>query len=285
MSGKTRKRVLPAGWYPHSKGETAEILGEWKREHDEESSMERGSAFSAVVPHAGWGFSGKLAFRSILLLRPSCDTVVVVGGHMRPGEGVLAATEDAYETPFGAAEADGEYISALGKYLKKRNIDMWEDSVPDNTVEVNLPFVRYLFPESRVVWLRTGAGDESRELGRICREVASELDRELCVIGSTDLTHYGPGYGFTPAGTGEKAYRWVKEENDAAIVDAMVSMKSEDVIRLGNEEKAACSAGAAVAAIEFARENGVDRGSLVGYSSSYEVHPGSSFVGYAGIVY
>lgn len=280
MSSTIRKRVLPTGWYPTTERETRQLLDQWREEYfEKEGELDR-KAVSAVVPHAGWSFSGKIAFHTIMHLKEEVDTVVVVGGHMHKGEGVVVAEEEGYETPFGTLEADGDLHSALSGAMKVK-----EDRFPDNTVEVNLPFIPYLFPRSNALWVRVGSGEEAKELGRVCAAVAEKVGKKVVLIGSTDLTHYGPSYGFTPVGTGKSAYEWVKNENDAAIVDAMRLMDSDAVLQHGNVDKAACSAGAAAAAIEFARAYRVESGVLQRYGSSYELYPGDSFVGYAGLYY
>ncbi len=286
MSDTVRPRTLPAGWYPSSEKETEHILDEWEKEWRSEAEGAERRGISAVVPHAGWAFSGKLAYKTIRYLSADCDSVIVVGGHMHKGEGLLVAQEDGFETPFGPLMSDKEFVDRLSRRARNENsVTVGADKVPDNTVEVNLPFVKKLFPDRNVVWLRAGAGAEARVLGRLCAETAEELEKKVVVIGSTDLTHYGPSFGFTPKGTGDDAYRWVKEENDGAIVEAMRNMDAEEVLRIGNEHKAACSSGAAAAAISFAEHKGVEKGRVIGYASSHDVHPGDSFVGYAGIVY
>ena len=286
MSDTVRPRILPAGWYPNSERETEQILEEWETEWRAEAVGAERSGLAAIVPHAGWAFSGKLAYKTIRCLAADCDSVIVVGGHMHRGEGLRAAQEEGFETPFGPLMSDRDFIERLSRRVREENaVSLDADTVPDNTVEVNLPFVKQLFPGSSAVWLRAGAGTEAELLGRLCAEISEELEKQVVLIGSTDLTHYGPSYGFTPKGTGEQAFRWVKEENDGAIIEAMLKMETGEVLRLGNEHKAACSSGAAAAAISFAEYMGVKKGRLVGYASSHDVHPGNSFVGYAGIVY
>ena len=105
------------------------------------------------------------------------------------------------------------------------------------------------------------------------------------MAGSTDLTHYGPSYGFAPAGTGTRALRWVREVNDHRFIESLLAMEFKTALERALTERSACSAGGALAALSFARENGVTKGELVRYSTSFDVHPGDSFVGYAGILY
>lgn len=272
-----RKRVLPPGWYPADENETRSILNQWE---ESIQAPEAQTGVAAIVPHAGWSFSGKLAYKTMRLLNSSSKIVVVIGGHMRPGDGIAIAEESYFETPFGPVPAAEEFKDKLYEQA-----DVKIDRNPDNTVEVQLPIVRYLFPEAEIVWLRVGAGREAVQLGRICAGIAGTLGETVSLIGSTDLTHYGPNYGFAPKGVGPAAVEWAQQDNDAGIIQQMLEMKPDDVLHWGNRQKAACSAGAAAAAIEFAAKMGTEEGVLVGYESSYSVHPNSSFVGYAGVIY
>lgn len=274
-----RKRSLPAGWYP----EDAVGIDDWIEEWTRRSSTADASAARAVagvVPHAGWYFSGEPAFRVIRAIDPSVETVVVVGGHLPARGPVLAAVEEAFETPVGPLRADGELLRTITERLS------WSpDGEPDNTVEVQLPLIRRLLPDARVISLRAPAGDAAVALGRIIAECARLRKRRVAVIGSTDLTHYGPQYRFTPAGMGEQALRWVKEKNDAGMIGCMLSMDAEASIRYALKHRAACSPGGAAAAITFARAVGADAAKLLAYLTSRDRGPASSFVGYAAITY
>ncbi len=275
---KVRKRHLPPGWYPDTEsGTRAKIesllagLGA-----PEESAY----AAAGIIPHAGWDYSGRLALDTIRRMGRKPETLAVVGGHLSPGARVHAGFDEAYETPLGDIAADRELLQAVGNV-----IDLEEDSVPDNTVEVQLPLVKYLYPESRVVAFRAPPAQAALELGRAIHTEARGLNREVVVLGSTDLTHYGPAYGFSPKGGGEKAVEWVKEVNDRRFLKAVLSLSLNDAIDLALQEQSACSAGAAVAAAEFARQRGAVEGVLIQYTTSWDVYPASSFVGYAAIVY
>jgi len=232
------------------------------------------------VPHAGWAYSGRLAFKTLRMLNNDCDVVAVIGGHMMAGSGVVAAFEDEIETPLGSLVVAKDLLESL-----KRQIQVEPDKRPDNTVEIQLPMIKYLFPEATTIWLRVGAGEESMDLGRSLAGAAAESGVKICVAGSTDLTHYGPDYGFTPAGYGGDSYEWARKVNDAGIIQKMVEMNPRAVLEWGNVKKAACSAGAAAAAIEYAEAMGCEEGVLTGYENSCDLNPGNSFVGYAGILY
>jgi AmmeMemoRadiSam system protein B len=273
---RVRKRYLPPGWYPGAEEKARAAIEAMERSAN--PGPEQGIA--GIVPHAGWEFSGGLAFEVLSRISRSMDTIVIIGGHLGPADGILCAFEDSYETPFGPITADLELLAAI-----RAAVPVTEDRTADNTVEVQLPFVKYLFPHAKVLGMRASPSRDADRLGRALAEAARGLGRKTGVAGSTDLTHYGPSYGFSPAGAGNKALRWVREVNDRRFIDSLLAMEFDSALERALRERSACSAGGALAALSFAHENGTSRGELVRYSTSFDVHPGDSFVGYAGILY
>jgi len=271
-----RPRTLPAGWYPETETQVRRQIESFLQN----AGGAGGTACAGVAPHAGWEFSGRLACRVLRCLEPETQTVAVVGGHLHAGDGVLAAFEDGYETPLGTVSADLELLACLRERLR-----IAEDRWQDNTIEVQLPFVRHLAPRARALGLRVAPSGEALALGEALAACAAQLGRKLAVIGSTDLTHYGPNYGFTPQGTGQAALTWVQEHNDRRLLDSLLALQHERTLELARREHSACSAGAAVAAARFAQLHGSKRGHLLEYATSHDRYPGSSFVGYAAVIF
>ncbi|HET6487535.1 MAG TPA: AmmeMemoRadiSam system protein B, partial [Spirochaetia bacterium] len=266
---RVRRRYLPPGWYPGN----AEVARRKIEEMEEGIRPPSAAGIAGVVPHAGWEFSGRLALEVLKRLSPSMDTMVIIGGHLGPADGLLCAFEDSYDTPLGPVAADLELMEAIGSSIPLR-----EDRYADNTVEVQLPFVRYLFPEVRVLGMRASPSRDAARLGVVVSDAAKRLGRRVAVIGSTDLTHYGAGYGFQPAGIGEHALKWVREVNDRRLIDSLLAMDLDASLSRALGERSACSAGGALAALSFAKTNGIQSGTLVCYATSQDVHPSESFV-------
>jgi AmmeMemoRadiSam system protein B len=273
---KLRKRILPPGWYPHDEASTRRKIESLKSGF----SSQKKKVIAGVVPHAGWEYSGRAALEVILTVKGPVDTCVIIGGHLPQHAGTCAAFEEAYETPFGNIPADLEVLDAL-----KEKVTLNVDSAPDNTVEIQLPFIKYAFPDSKAVWLRTSPSEEAIALGEALYAIAENLKKNFLVLGSTDLTHYGSNYGFTPQGRGEKALQWVKEVNDKRLIDTLLALDLNESLNRANDESSACSVGGAVAAVSYARHYGISTGTLLSYYTSYDVFPHESFVGYAGIIY
>jgi hypothetical protein len=281
-----RKRRLPPGWYPDTAEQTLKEIGEMgglaSGFHDPASALaaDARQACAGILPHAGWHFSGRLALEVLSSLARGIDTIVIIGGHLGSTDRIVSAFEDSYDTPLGELKADLGLLEAL-----RSGLDIREDRERDNTVEVHLPLVRYLAPEALVLGMRAPPSPLAAALGKAIAEAAAVLGRRVAVAGSTDLTHYGSNYDFSPAGSGAEAQRWVREVNDRRIVQSMLDLDIDLALEGARRERSACSIGGAAAAMRFARESGVSSGKLVGYMTSSDVQPGESFVGYAGIIY
>jgi AmmeMemoRadiSam system protein B len=113
----------------------------------------------------------------------------------------------------------------------------------------------------------------------------------VAYIGSTDLTHYGPNYGFLPEGIGQQGLAWAKDVNDRRLIELMRLMKAEEIVREASEHRNACGSGAIAATLAACKLAGAQQGVLLDHVSSQEVarsmqYPASDdAVGYAGMVF
>jgi hypothetical protein len=245
-----------------------------------------GRLHGGILPHAGWQFSGKTAFSALLALQHAVRPrlLFLFGMHLPARSPNYVFIDEGFRTPLGPVEAHREAARRLAEGFDFV-VEHASSCRPDNTIELQLPFIKALFPEARVVAAGIAPGDAAVALGERAVQVAGELGEPACFLGSTDLTHYGPGYGFTPRGTGPAAVGWVRGENDRRIIDRFLSLRPEEVILEALHHRNACCPGAAAAALAAGRRSGADRGHLVHYCTSYDLAPDSSFVGYAGVVF
>jgi len=274
-----RPRMLSSGWYP---GSGAACRAEIEKFIAGLQPLEPGlQPRGGLVPHAGWYFSGKLAARvfSLCAQAGQPEVVALFGGHLAGGPPLLV-TEDAWETPLGDIPLATDFYDPL-----RRRLPLKPEYPGDNTIEVNLPFVKYFFPRSRLLAVRAPQTPEAVRLGEAVVEVAQELGQSLLLIGSADLTHYGLNYGFAPQGYGPAAVKWVKEVNDRRFLEALLRLDPLAALSLADRDLSSCSAGAPAAALAGAKKLGATRGVLVEYYTSYDVLPGDSFVGYAGVIW
>ncbi|MHB0946281.1 MAG: AmmeMemoRadiSam system protein B [Sedimentisphaerales bacterium] len=251
---------------------------------------------AGIVPHAGWTFSGDLAgmvFAAIEKIEKTVDTFIIFGtAHSYFGQSAAVYDTGGWQTPLGEIKIDEELAAAIieKSQFAKSNPDAHKY---EHSIEVQLPFIQHLFPNAKIVPLLTPPGDFVVQLGKNIAEciLNSASGKKIVCIGSTDLTHYGPRYGFNPQGNGASAIEWAKNVNDKFFIDAALDMQAEKLLTSSIEKENACGPGAAAAAISAAKSLGKTKGILLAHTNSSEVmekkfgQTSSESVGYAAIVY
>jgi len=285
---QVRKATFAGSWYPSRAAECESQINDFLKETWFQS-VPKGGFIGGIVPHAGWYFSGSLACHVISALRnpddqPAPDIVVVFGMHMHPNSTPCIMTEGAWETPFGDIEIERDVSRKLAEKFSF-TIETPTHFTPDNTIELQLPFIKHFFHDARLIPMGVPPSKITIDIAQSLIGIANQSGLRVKVVGSTDLTHYGPNYGFTPAGMGDDAVDWARDQNDKKAVDLMLALNPEGIISEGLTSQNACCSGAAAAAITTSKALGAKQSHYVGYSSSHDKSPGDSFVGYAGIAF
>jgi MEMO1 family protein len=288
-----KKQAVFAGtWYPGTARECERAIRQFLTEGQGRLA---GDFVGGIVPHAGWHFSGSIAARVIASLQPPAtsladagtdkiDTIFLFGGHMHRQSEPFIMTRGQIETPFGEIEVDGELVEkiAAGVGIRRRGPEKFP---AENTLELQYPFIKYFFPTAKIVVAGVAPSPFAAIIAEMAVAEANQLGRRIRIIGSTDMTHYGPDFGFTPAGLGEKAVEWVAAHNDQNALEAMVTMDTDKIIAQGLDHKNMCCAGAVAAAVAACKKKGAVKAVVLDYATSFERSRSDSFVGYAGLVY
>ncbi len=284
-SAKIRRALFAGSWYPARASECEREINQFLKEGESFPAPDR-TLVGGIVPHAGWYFSGSIACNVIHCLRSveAPDAVVVFGMHLHPDSPCFIMTEGAWETPFGELPVHEKLAGEIAERFDV-SIETPTKFTQDNTVELQLPFIKYFFEDVNVVAMGVPPAKRSLEIGQSIANLATRMDLKIIVLGSTDLTHYGHNYGFVSRGSGPQAVHWVKHENDRRVIDTMLTMEPEHVINEALANQNACCAGAAATAIAAAKALGAKKAETIAYATSYDKSPGDSFVGYVGIVF
>lgn len=274
---------LAEGWYPQTYDE---CISEIKKLHNNMKERKLNSDYcAAIVPHAGWYYSGKLACETISHLNQNrdIDVVCVFGGHLRPEDQLVYYDVDAFETPLDAIEQDRDILFDL---LNHPQLNFEMERWADNTIEIQLPFIKYFFPDSKILSFRCPPSKKSIQFAEILTETLKKNNKKAVFIGSTDLTHYGPNYQFVKFDTTEKALEWVRDVNDKTFINHCLSLDCEQILEHANRNYSACSSGAAAACITASKKTKeLSQGTVYDYYTSYDIRKNSSFVGYLGMLF
>lgn len=290
---QARKPVVAGQFYPGQHDSCVSAVHECLEEAIISEQLPE-TIVAGIVPHAGWTFSGGLAalvFAAIKQQHEKVNTFVIFGaahGYF----GALAAVGDkgAWATPIGEVVIDEELADAVlstGRAVSDPNAHLCEHSI-----EVQVPFIQDLFPGAKIVPILVPPTEQAVELGtRVGQLVSQQEGKKVVCVGSTDLTHYGPRYGFVPMGTGKYALEWAKNVNDKKFIDLALNLKPVELFASAVKDGNACGPGAASATVSAAKKLGSKRGLLLGHTTSNEVMlkkmgaTGADAVGYAGIVF
>ncbi|MBT3277902.1 MAG: AmmeMemoRadiSam system protein B [Phycisphaerales bacterium] len=223
----------------------------------------------AVVPHAGWAYSGALAAEGIVALcEGGVETVVILAADHTgaPSPGALWAS-GVWRTPIGDVEVD----SALAEKILLSAEGLLEDRRPhliEHSIEVQIPLLQLAAPGVKIVPIIVPPVPEALALGQAIGQCVDGMDgvKLLC---STDLTHAGGHFG--PAhGQGDAVEAYVRA-NDHAILELILAGDEAGAFDHAAVHQSACGGGAIGAFLSANRGIGALLATLLSYTNSYEI--------------
>ena len=248
--------------------------------------------FGGIIPHAGWICSGAVAGEVLGTLARFAqpDLVVVFGAVHSPIDLPLAAMDshEQWAVPSGATENARDVAESLHQASELFATD---DRLHnrEHAVEVELPLIRAVWPQARLLPIEVPLIEDAAEIGRRTARLVLESGARPVFLASSDLTHYGPNYRFTPAGVGESALAWAKE-NDRRLLKRVTDFDIDRVVPEVRERMNACGGGAIAAMLAASKEAGAASARVLRHTSSYETlaqvapQPAVDAVGYAGVI-
>ena len=225
----------------------------------------------AVVPHAGYIYSGKVAAEVYSHL-PKKDTYVILGPNHHGMGSPVSLSRDSWRTPLGIVEPDLELAEALSGTI----IDHDEVAhLREHSIEVQIPFLQTRFQDFRILPIAMGLQDMETaiEVGKELGKAIQKLKRNCLVIASSDFTHYES--------------QEVARKVDAQLIEAILNMNvPEFYTRIYRYDASACGYGPIAATITASAILGAESGKLLRYATSGDVTGDySQVVGYGAIVF
>jgi len=249
----------------------------------------KGRFSGGVVPHASWMYSGTVAARTLKVVAATApDTVIFFGAvHRTAIDRAAVVDSGSWSTPIGDIEIDVELAEAV---LRKCGLCESNSAAhqTEHSIEVQMPFIKRLLPEARLLPVMVAPTDTAPELGRQIGEIALQFSQRVVAVGTTDLTHYGPAYEFEPKGGGSQGLSWAKSVNDRRFIDLMCAMNDGELVTEARRNRNACGSGAVAATITASKKLGADQAVLLEHVTSHEMlgpQGGENSVGYAAVVF
>jgi MEMO1 family protein len=251
-----------------------------------------------IVPHAGWICSGAIAGRTIAAVaaaqrqqgRP-VDVVVIFGAvHSAAPLDVAALDSHArWDVPGGPSDLP----EAVERRLIQSSADLFRVDErfheSEHAIEVELPLIQVPWPDAMILPVEVPAIEGAAEIGIATAKALEQSGLSAVFLASSDLTHYGPGYRFTPAGIGLAGLEWAKS-NDRRMLDLIAEMAVDRIVPEAHNRLNACGSGAIAAMLAACRERGATGGRILRHANSFETlaevapHGPENAVGYASVV-
>lgn len=233
-------------------------------------------ARAALVPHAGYVYSGRTAARVLARLEVPARVIIVAPNHTGAGtapQGGSVSALGAFVTPLGTVSVDEPMAARLLAECPLLADDP-EAHRREHAVEVELPLLLARRPDVRVtpVVLAWDDWPRCRRLGEALAAVVREAGERVLLLASTDLNHYESVAVGVP--------------KDQAVLDLAARLDGEGLLTLTRSRHISmCGRAGAAAVLHAARLLGAERGEIVDYSHSGQVTgDDDSVVGYGGVI-
>lgn len=249
-------------WYPGDSESLSSLLASFFQ-----NASGLPDAYGIVVPHAGYAYSGQVMATSYSCIDQNFSGTFLVIAPSHRGLGPYTSELD-WATPLGTVSCDRGLACSLGISLSDRAIEAEE-----NSLELQMPFIKYRFPDARVVPVLMGPQDlvHAQSLAEQIWNSAGLAARDIRIVASSDFSHYVPA---------DVAYR-----NDTSAIEGLCNLDiSSFYQRLREYNVSACGYGPISVMATLARRMGATSGKLIQYMTSGDTTGDfAQVVGYASI--
>ena len=223
---------------------------------------------AAVVPHAGYPYSGPIAahvYARVAAERPPGSVLVLGVDHNGAGRGAVLSLRP-WQTPLGPTPVD----TALAQALTAGPVRVDEAAhAHEHSIEVQLPFLEYVLPKPSFVPLQVRFGPLSylQQVAGVVREALA--GRDVLLLASTDFSHY------VPAETAQRL--------DRLALDAILAGDARGLYEVVQREQISmCGIAPTTVLLEAVKGLGLSA-TLLRWGHSGEVVPMEDVVGYAAV--
>ncbi len=238
------------------------------------TATEPEKAIGAVMPHAGYIYSGTVAGETTAsILVPG--TVIILGpNHTGLGPAVSVFPGGSWRMPFGDVPVNEGLADQILERCELANPDQLAH-LREHSIEVQLPFLRYARGEDfdivPITVSRLGK-DECRIVGKALADVIAGSSDEILLVASSDMTHY-------------ETQQSAKAKDSEAIAKILDLDPDGLIDTVASRRISMCGIFPTTIMLHAAMALGATGARLVRYATSGEVSGDyDQVVGYAGII-
>ena len=280
MSLIIRNPVALGAFYPRSSSELRTTIDKFMKTAGE---VEKRNVLGMVSPHAGYVYCGKTQAHAYKSLLENTTFVIIGPNHMGLGANASIMCEGIWKTPLGICRIDSELARKILEKSKFLEEDLHAHA-QEHSIEVQLPWLQYMFTPVNFVPICLGhtSLEAYKDIGLAIRD---SVIGNTVVIASSDFTHFGESYGYTPVSGGPGNVLGFMEKVDLEAAKAVADIAPERFLEIIEKYRATICGRAAIATMLYAVKDRATKGTILDYSTSYELSRNiHALVGYCGIV-
>ena len=218
--------TIAGSWYPGTEGGIRALAEKWEKLVEREPAA--GGAYSArpgnpnvlLLPHAGWAYSGETAWRAVRLVRGAefRRVVVLAPSHRAWIENRLVAPESgAVSTPLGQIPVDREWLDRLALLAPVARNDRIHAA--EHSAQIEYPLLQLVLGQGFAAVPLVMGLFGTEQMAMCARALARLMDEQTLLVLSSDFTHYGDDFSYSPYGTagGEDVRAKVASVDDEAF--------------------------------------------------------------------
>lgn len=189
--------TVAGSWYPGSADELRHMLDQYA-ERIPDADRHGPTPNILILPHAGYCYSAPTALCGIArIMGAGFHRVIVLAPSHRYGfrDRLVAPESSLVSTPFGAIPLDETALLTLKKGFPVDRSDAVHTE--EHAAQIEYPLLQYALKEFRILPLIVSelSADGFRRAATALRRI---LDSETLLVISSDFTHYGTRFDYTP---------------------------------------------------------------------------------------
>lgn len=238
-----------------------------------ESGQEPEEAMAAIVPHAGYMYSGWVAGAVYSRLKIPKNLVILGPNHTGMGAGSSIMVKGEWQTPLGSVRVNETLALSIMSFSKKL-INDDTAHLREHSLEVQLPFLQCLETDFSFVPIAFLNHDYEtcEDVGKALAQAIREYPQPVLILASTDMSHY--------------VSQEVAKKKDQQAINAILNLSPRELYQTVLSQRISmCGFIPTVTALITCQQLGAKEAKLVKYMTSGDINRDyTAVVGYAGFI-
>ena len=265
-----RKPIVAGRFYPEEAEQLARDIAGYM---GPARPVSQNPTILAMVPHAGYVYSGGIAGETIARARLASTVIMLGPNHTGSGNPLALWPDGTWLFPGGELTVDEELAERVLDAIPSITRD-YEAHLREHSLEVQLPFLHAKDPDTRIlpICVAEPSPEILLEIGSALAGIIEQTTYPVSILVSSDMSHY-----ITAAQA---------EKQDGLAIDQILALSAKQLFNTVRENNVSmCGILPMTMGLQAAQDLGAHSASLVRYATSGEVnHDYEQVVGYAGMI-